>query len=121
MEFDLTRPRRSNGPALRRVKAWAEQALRLSDDSTVMVTELRCSEEGCPPVETVIAIVGGPEKQRQGKVACPADEVVLAQVEAVCAALLAGASIACDHADTDHADADHADADSEMPDIGCTD
>jgi hypothetical protein len=114
MEFDLTRPRRSNGPALRQVKAWAEQALRLPDDYAVLVTELRCSEEGCPPVETVIAIVGGPEKHRQGKVAFPADEVVLAQVEAVCAALLAGTSAACDHADTDHAD-------TEMPDIGCTD
>jgi hypothetical protein len=119
MEFDLTRPRRSNSAALRQVKTWAEQALRPSDDHAVMVTELRCSEEGCPPVETVIAIVGGPEKQRQGKVACPADEVVRAQVEAVCAALLAGASVPCDHADSDHADADHADA--EMPDIGCTD
>jgi hypothetical protein len=119
MEFDLTRPRRSNGPALRQVKTWAEQALRLPDDYAVLVTELRCSEEGCPPVETVIAVVGGPEKLRQGKVACPADDVVPAQVEAVCAALLAGASTACDHPDTDHADTDHADA--EMPDIGCTD
>jgi hypothetical protein len=119
MEFDLTRPRRSNGPALRRVKAWAEQALRLSDDSTVMVTELRCSEEGCPPVETIIAVVGGPEKQRQAKVPCPADEVVLLQVEAACAALRAGTSVPCDHAASGHADTDHADA--EMPEIGCTD
>jgi len=119
MEFDLTRPRRSNGPALRQVKTWAQQALRLPDEYSVLVTELRCSEEGCPPVETVIAIVGGPEKQRQGKVACPADQVVRAQVEAVCAALLAGTAVPCDHAASDHADDDH--ADSEMPEIGCTD
>ena len=58
--------------------------------------------------------MGGPETQRQGKVACPADEVVLAQVEAVCAALLAGAPTACDHDDADQAD-------TEIPDIGCTD
>jgi hypothetical protein len=99
MDFDVARPRRSNGAVIRQVKTWVEQALGLSDGYSVLVAELRCSEEGCPPIETVIAIVGGPEKQRQVKFHCPADEVGRAQVEAACAALRAGGAAACDHAD----------------------
>jgi hypothetical protein len=94
-DFDAMRPRSFSGPALRRVRTWAEQALNLPEGYMVLVTELRCSEEGCPPIETVIVIVGGPEKQRQGKIACPAEEVSRAHVEAVCAALRAGSSADC--------------------------
>jgi hypothetical protein len=66
MEFDFARrPTRTH--AVRQVKSWAEEALRLPDGYAVLVTELRCPEDGCPPIETVIAIIGGPEKYRQGK------------------------------------------------------
>jgi hypothetical protein len=37
------------------VRLWA-----LSDDTTVMVTELECREPGCPPIETVVAVLEGP-------------------------------------------------------------
>jgi hypothetical protein len=39
------------------IKGWVAEALALPDDVTVMVTELRCSEPGCPPLETVIALL----------------------------------------------------------------
>ena len=39
------------------VKRWVLELFVLSNDTTVMVTELRCSEPGCPPLETVIAIL----------------------------------------------------------------
>ena len=42
-----------NGP----VKDWVRSAFALGEGSTVMVAELACSEPGCPPVETVIAIL----------------------------------------------------------------
>ena len=34
----------------------------LPENASVMVTELRCNEEGCPRLETVIA-VQGPERE----------------------------------------------------------
>jgi len=38
------------------VKRWTADAFQLTEDTTVMVTELRCTEPGCPPLETVIAL-----------------------------------------------------------------
>ena len=42
--------------AVARVRGWATRALGLGPDGRVMVTELACSEPGCAPIETVIAI-----------------------------------------------------------------
>lgn len=39
------------------VKRWASEAFELPPEVTVMVTELRCSEPDCPPLETVIAVM----------------------------------------------------------------
>jgi hypothetical protein len=39
-----------------RIKEQVAALLAVSEDTTVMVTELACREEGCPPVETVIAV-----------------------------------------------------------------
>ncbi|MFV9503409.1 MAG: hypothetical protein AB4911_02470 [Oscillochloridaceae bacterium umkhey_bin13] len=49
------------------IKAWVAEALALSDDVTVMVSELRCAEPGCPPLETVLAVLrpGQPPEQRK--------------------------------------------------------
>jgi len=49
------------------VKAWVEERFTLAEDAVVMVTELRCTEEGCPPLETVIAVLDGPGSKRQYK------------------------------------------------------
>jgi len=67
MMIDPLRPR--PGGDTRRVaaiKGWVRDALALGDDATVLVTELRCSEPGCPPLETVIAVMG-PGATRQHK------------------------------------------------------
>jgi hypothetical protein len=52
-------PRRSKDAAAdsTRIKEWVSRLFGLDEDTTVMVTELRCSEPGCPPIETVIAIL----------------------------------------------------------------
>ncbi|MCB0970162.1 MAG: hypothetical protein KDA97_01400, partial [Acidimicrobiales bacterium] len=42
----------------RRVRDLVRAAFGLGDDAVVTVTELRCHDDGCPPVETVIAIFG---------------------------------------------------------------
>ncbi len=46
-------------------KQWVRETFELSDDVSVMVTELQCSEPGCPPLETVIAIMGAEKKQHK--------------------------------------------------------
>jgi hypothetical protein len=57
------------------LKGWARQALALSEDTTIMVTELRCTEPGCPPFETVFAVMDKPGAPRQYKVFKPITEV----------------------------------------------
>src|SRR5215469_8665079 len=38
--------------ALDRVRGWTRARFALSDDETVMVSEIACSVPGCPPIET---------------------------------------------------------------------
>jgi hypothetical protein len=40
------------------VKGWVRDALALDDDVMILVTELPCSEPGCPPIETAITLIG---------------------------------------------------------------
>jgi hypothetical protein len=56
---DLFAARRPTGTSSNsaNVKRWVRELFALADEVTVMVTELRCSEPGCPPLETVIAIL----------------------------------------------------------------
>jgi hypothetical protein len=62
-------------PSARRIKDWARELFALDESATVMVTELACSEPGCPPVETVIAVLRGPGDTRSYKVHRPAADV----------------------------------------------
>ncbi len=56
---------RPTGAAAARIKELVRSLFDLADDTVVMVSELRCSEPGCPPLETVIAILeaGAPPRQ----------------------------------------------------------
>jgi hypothetical protein len=51
-----------------RIRAWVEALFGLTPDDTVLVTELRCHEPGCPPVETVIGILRPGHDTRQFKI-----------------------------------------------------
>lgn len=64
-----------------RIKIWARETWAVSADATVMVTELECREPGCPPIETVIALLEGPGKTRQYKIHKSAAEISRADVE----------------------------------------
>lgn len=55
-----------------RVRAWVAE--HIPADVVVMVTELACTEPGCPPVETVIALMY-PGNPRQLKLHKPVREV----------------------------------------------
>lgn len=83
--MDLFAPRSGgNGPQAARIKTWARELLAVDPDTTVLVTELHCTEPGCPPIETVIAVLahGAP---RQYKVHRAIAEVTRADLETVLA------------------------------------
>jgi nitrate reductase delta subunit len=48
----FTRKRNENGAALDRVREWTRTRFALTEDETVMVSEMACAVPGCPPVET---------------------------------------------------------------------
>jgi len=79
----------------RTIRGWVEELLAPGPDVTVMVSELTCSEPGCPPVETVIALLGGPAGNIQYKIHRPRAAVTRDDV----VALRAGRG---DHHDDDH-------------------
>ncbi len=41
----------------REIKSWVREGLGLTDEVSILVTDLQCYEPGCPPVETVIALL----------------------------------------------------------------
>jgi hypothetical protein len=66
--IDFLRPRPHNDPErVAVIKAWVAEAFHIPNGATVMVTELRCSEPGCPPLETVIAILNEADRTQQHK------------------------------------------------------
>ena len=66
--FGSSRPREGDGATRARdVKEWVRAAARAPDDAAIMVSELTCSEPGCPPFEVVMAILspGRPPVQKK--------------------------------------------------------
>jgi hypothetical protein len=52
--FEMMRSRRpgADGAALERVRGWTQGRFKLTEDETVMVSEVTCGVPGCPPIET---------------------------------------------------------------------
>lgn len=67
------------------LKDWARQELGLADDTTVMVSELACTEPGCPPSETVVSVFPDGQASFLVKVAKPMAEVQRADLAAALA------------------------------------
>ena len=88
-----TSPRNPNLERVRRIKKALREALSLSDDMTVTVTELACLEEGCAPVETVIGLLRPAAPQLQCKLHKPMDAVDAKDLAQVCTAWGFDASI----------------------------
>ncbi len=58
---------RTNDDHMTQVKAWVRELMTVPADAAVLVTELRCTEPGCPPLETVIAVLDDAVAPRQYK------------------------------------------------------
>lgn len=68
---------------IREIRQWVRETHGVPEEVTVMVTELACPEPGCPPVETVVAVLHGPGNTVQGKIARPMAEVTREDVSAL--------------------------------------
>ena len=62
--------------ALESIQGWTRQRFKLAPDAAVLVSEVRCRIEGCPPLETVVAFWTGNDKRHQFKVYKPVSDVV---------------------------------------------
>jgi hypothetical protein len=74
------RPRR-DPQQVAAIKRWAVELLGIPADSSLLVTELECHEEGCPPLETVVAVLAEGEPPRQWKLHKPVAEVTREDLE----------------------------------------
>ena len=81
-----TSPRRPKPARARHIKEALREALSLPDDTTVTVTELACLEEGCAPIETVIALLRPDAPPLQHKLHKPTDAVDAEDLVQVCTA-----------------------------------
>lgn len=45
---------------IKQMKTWLYQLLTLNSDTPISISQLRCTEPGCPPLETVIAVMTNP-------------------------------------------------------------
>jgi hypothetical protein len=61
--------------AIRNIKVAARLLFEADEDDAVVVNELRCTEPGCPPIETVVALLRAGSEPRQIRVYKPVAEV----------------------------------------------
>jgi hypothetical protein len=62
--------------AVERVQCWTREQFSLSENATVMVTELVCKRPGCPPLETLVAFWLEDDQRRHFKVFKPTADVI---------------------------------------------
>ncbi|HZY74219.1 MAG TPA: hypothetical protein VFE22_14020 [Edaphobacter sp.] len=67
------------------IKAQVAAVLGLDEEATVMISELACMEEGCPPVETIIAVFRPAMEKLQFRLHRPIAEITAHDIEEMCA------------------------------------
>ncbi len=48
---------------IQQIKKWIYQALEIDDEISISLSQLQCTEPGCPPIETVINVMTNPVQQ----------------------------------------------------------
>ena len=69
--------------AIAAIKNAVTRHLELSEEDYVMVTELRCSEEGCAPLEIVIAVLRKDQQKRTYKIHKPIADITATDLRRV--------------------------------------
>jgi hypothetical protein len=60
-----------------RLKDSVRQLLDVDDDTAVMIRQLDCTEPGCPPVETVVAVLPLNAPARRWTLHRPVDQITI--------------------------------------------
>ncbi|MEL6130324.1 MAG: hypothetical protein AAFR24_19825 [Cyanobacteria bacterium J06627_3] len=58
--FDSSATKKISAAQLQQLKAWVYETLSLDASVPVSISQLTCTEPGCPPLETVIAVMTQP-------------------------------------------------------------
>ncbi|MEM6403889.1 MAG: hypothetical protein AAF757_27310 [Cyanobacteria bacterium P01_D01_bin.116] len=48
---------------IKQIKQWIYQSLQIDDEISISLSQLQCTEPGCPPIETVIHVMINPVQQ----------------------------------------------------------
>lgn len=67
------------------IRMWVTEILDVSGETHIMVRQLECREPGCPPLETVMAVLSEHQPPRQWKIYKSAADVTRADVECLLA------------------------------------
>ena len=54
---------KANSQEIKQVKKWIYQAFQLDEEVSISLSQLQCTEPGCPPIETVINLMTNPVQQ----------------------------------------------------------
>jgi len=64
MSFSLGKQsQKASSQKNKQIKQWIYQALQIDDDVSISLSQLQCTEPGCPPIETVINVMTNPIQQ----------------------------------------------------------
>ena len=69
------------GGQTKRIKDMVRKAWSVPENVIIMVSELRCHEEGCPDVETVIALMRDGAEPEKIKIYKPLSELSLKEIK----------------------------------------
>jgi hypothetical protein len=69
-------------PRLCELKETVRTLLDLDDDTAVMIRQLACTEPGCPPLETVVAVLPMNGPTRRWTLHQPTDDVTAGHLRA---------------------------------------
>ncbi|MEM9266582.1 MAG: hypothetical protein AAGA46_13760 [Cyanobacteria bacterium P01_F01_bin.13] len=76
--FDSSGSNKISPTQLRQLKDWVYETLSLDESVPVSISQLTCTEPGCSPLETVIAVMTQPPKTY--KIHQPAVDIVQADM-----------------------------------------
>jgi nitrate reductase delta subunit len=62
--------------AYERVREWTRARFGLGEDNAILVAELKCSVQGCPPLETALAFWTADDTRHQFKLLKPVTEIL---------------------------------------------
>jgi hypothetical protein len=72
----------SRSAAIRTLKICAGRLFEASEDDAILVSQLRCTEPGCPPIETAVALLRKGSEPRHVKIHKPAVDVTVEDLRA---------------------------------------